>query len=465
MIARRLFLAACAAAVAIIAGCATGPSADQTPPIVFVHGNGDSASIWQTTIWRFESNGWPRERLHAIDLPYPLARGDDSKPQPGRTSTAQHMAHLKLEVDKVRKATGARQVILVGISRGANAIRNYIQNGGGEATVSHAILGGGTNHGVQAIPGFNEGNEFSGTGPFLKALNKPKNAAGDEVAGPVKWLTIRSDNNDKYAQPDGRWIGQPGKPTHLTFAAPELKGATNVVIPRIDHRETAFSPAAFDAMYRFITGRAPATLAMQPEDKVVLSGKVSGLGVSSTDPASGNFSNNLPLPGAQLQIWEVSAATGERLPRPVEQHATAYEKQIGPDGGWGPFAARPGAAYEFVISAPGYATTHIYRSPFPRSSTVINLRPERIADADKSAAAIVTMTRPRGYFDPGRDKMSFDGQSPPPGALPGAGVATSKIKPPSAAPRSVVAEFNGERVVGRVWPAANNEVAVLELTY
>ena len=38
------------------------------PPIVFVHGNGDTAALWTTTIWRFESNGWPRERLHAIDL-------------------------------------------------------------------------------------------------------------------------------------------------------------------------------------------------------------------------------------------------------------------------------------------------------------------------------------------------------------------------------------------------------------
>ncbi|MDB5882278.1 MAG: hypothetical protein JWP43_2156, partial [Ramlibacter sp.] len=109
--------------------------------------------------------------------------------------------------------------------------------------------------------------------------------------------------------------------------------------------------------------------------------------------------------------------------------------------------------------------THIYRSAFPRSSSVVNLRPERIADADKSAPAIVTMTRPRGYFDPARDTMSFDGQSPPPGAVPGAGVSTSKIKLTSAAPRSVVAEFNGERVVGRVWPAADNQVTVLELTY
>ena len=61
--------------------------------------------------------------------------------------------------------------------------------------------------------------------------------------------------------------------------------------------------------------------------------------------------------------------------------------------------------------------------------------------------------------------MAFDGQSPPPGAVLGAGVPQSVIKPPFAVPRAVVAEFNGERVVGRSWPAAENHVSVLELTY
>jgi triacylglycerol lipase len=96
---RRLLLALGAAVLAV--GCTTGPTLTEAPPIVFVHGNGDSAGSWQTTIWRFESNGWPRERLHAIHLPYPLARDDDSRPQPGRTSTADHMAFLKAEVDRV----------------------------------------------------------------------------------------------------------------------------------------------------------------------------------------------------------------------------------------------------------------------------------------------------------------------------------------------------------------------------
>jgi triacylglycerol lipase len=457
MSSRRAFLGTCASAL-ILAACAGKPSTSELPPIVFVHGNGDTAALWQTTVWRFESNGWPRERLHAIDLPYPLARDDDGKPQPGRTSTAEHMAYLKGEVEKVLRATGARQVVLVGNSRGGNAIRNYIQNGGGDRTVSHAVLGGVPNHGVQAIPGYNEGSEFSGTGKFLTSLNAPKNSAGDEVTGPVKWLTIRSDNNDKYAQPDGLWIGMRGKPTYVSYAGPELKGATNVVIPRLDHRETAFSPAAFDAMHRFITGRAPTSTAVLPEAGVVLGGKVSGLGLSPTDAASGNFTNNLPLPGAQLQVYAVNPATGERLGRP------AYSKTIAADGLWGPFTAQAGASYEFVVAAPGYATTHVYRSPFPRSSNLVNLRAERIAEADRSAPSIVTMSRPRGYLDPARDKMVFDGVSPPPGAVPGAGVASSKIKPAGTAVRTVAAEFNGERVVGRTWPAAENHLAILELT-
>ena len=172
---RSLLLATAAAATLALAGCATkGPSLAEAPPIVFVHGNGDTAALWQTTVWRFESNGWPRERLHAIDVPYPLSRDEDAKPQAGRTSAAEHMAYLKAEVDKVLQATGARQVVLVGNSRGGNAIRNYIDNGGGDKTVSHAILVGTPNHGVWAIPGFREGNEFSDTGPFLKALNAPR---------------------------------------------------------------------------------------------------------------------------------------------------------------------------------------------------------------------------------------------------------------------------------------------------
>jgi triacylglycerol lipase len=456
MTSRRRFLVA--TSTLALGACATPFMTDPHPPIVFVHGNGDTAALWITTLWRFESNGWPRDRLHAIDLPYPTARAEDNRAEPGRSSTAEHMAYLRSEVEKVLQSTGAKQVVLIGNSRGGYAIRNYIQNGGGAAKVSHAVLGGVPNHGVWNVPGRAPNNEFAGNGPFLQALNAPKNAAGDEVTGPVKWLTIRSDRNDKYAQPLGTWLGDAKLETGVTSAGPELKGATNVVIPRVDHRETAFSPAAFEAAYRFITGQAPKTVGVVPEDRVVLRGKLGGLGASSTNPASGNVPNNLPLPGAKLEVYALDAGTGARVGAPV------LSQVMGNDGMWGPLTTDARTPLEFVITAAGYATTHIYRSPFPRSSDIVNLRPERIAEADRSGPALVIFTRPRGYFDPARDKMVFDGQSPPPGALPGAGVSSSRIKP-AGPQRTVAAEFNGEKVVGRTWPTASNEVTVLELTY
>ena len=455
---RRLLLLG--AAAALLSACATGPSSNTAnagqPPIVFVHGNGDTASVWTTTIWRFESNGWPRERLHAIDLPYPLAREDDGKPQEGRTSTAEHMQYLSAEVDKVLKATGAAKVVLMGNSRGGNAIRNYIANGGGSAKVSHAILGGTPNHGVWAHQAFLPNSEFNGSGPFLMALNNATSMGGNEVTPGVKWLTVRSDNNDKFAQADGVWIGQKGTATNVTATGPELKGADNVVIAGIDHRETSFSAKAFEQGYRFITGNAPATLAVTPQAQVVLDGKLSGLGLNNTQ---GTYANNLPLVAATVEVFATNVDTGER------SGAALYRKTVGADGLWGPFTGSPEARYEFVITATGYATTHVYRSPFPRSSNVAGLRAARIADADKGAAAIVTLDRPRGYFGLPRDQISLDGKAPP-GVPPGtAGVSSAKLKLSDSPGRAVVGEFNGERIVGRAWPAANNELVTLELTY
>lgn len=447
-------------ATSMLAACTTAPLSNERPPIVFVHGNGDSAALWQTTIWRFESNGWPRDRLIALDQPFPLARDDDAVDQPGRSSSAESMAFLQAQVERVLKQTGATRVVLIGNSRGGNAIRNYVQNGGGDSVVSHVILGGNPAHGIWAVKGVRERSEFSGLGPFIRQLNLPKNAAGDEVTPGVKWLTLRSDGNDKYAQTDGLWIGAKGTPTNIGFDGPALKGATNVVLPRVDHRETSFSPAAFDASWRFLTGQAPGTTQPLPEAQVALSGLVTGLGLDPLNPGNAAFVNNLPLAGARLAVFAVDPASGSRI------GPAGWEQVISVDGRWGPFLARPDAGYEFVLSAPGYATTHIYRSPFPRSSSIVQLHPEAIAEADRDAGALVVFTRPRGYFDAQRDTMRFDGLAVLPGVPPqGAGVSSAKIKLAGEPQRPVVAEFNGERVVGQSWPMGQGTVSVLELTY
>ena len=421
-------------------------AADPDPPIVFVHGNGDTAGLWITTIWRFESNGYDRNRLFAIDLKNPNARTVDATAQEGRSSTQEVMQQLSAFVDDVLKKTGAKKVALVGNSRGANTIRNYVKNGGGAAKVSHVVLGGGVNHGVLVSDAVLVGSEFNGSSEFMKQLN----GGADEVVAGVKFMTIRSDKNDKYAQPDGLFVGMPGKPTGIGYDGPALKGATNIVIANIDHRETSFSPQAFVATYKFITGRDPKK-DITREAKPVLNGVVTGI--------TGGAYDNVPVNGAKVEIYKIDAKTGERQGKPV------LSKTTGADGVWGPFTGQSNAYYEFVIEVPGQPITHIYRSPFTRGSNYVYLRPAQIDKADASAGSVVVMSRPRGYFGVDRDRMSLDGK-PPQGVNPGVpGASTAKVVLPAAPQRTVVAIFRSETIPARNWPLADKHISIAEFTY
>ncbi len=440
---------------ALLVGCASvAPSVDSQPPVLFVHGNGDSAALWTTTLWRFESNSWPRQRLHAIDLPYPLARDDDTRAQPGRSSAAEQAQALAAEVDALLARTGATRLVLVGNSRGGNAIRNYVQNFGGAAKVSHAVLGGTPSHGIQANAAVAPNNEFNGAGPFLSALNAPKGANGDEVTPGVRWMTLRSDNYDKYAQPDGRWIGRPGQPTHVSFDGPALRGASNVVLPGRDHREISYHAEAFAQTWAFITGQAPRSTKIQPEAQVTLDGMVGAPGPAGP--------TNFGLAGAQIEVYAVDARSGAR------QGAARHRKTTGADGRWGPMTTTPTQALEFVIAATGQPTLHVYRSPFPRSSKVVHFRPERLNDADKAAKSVLLFSRPRGYFGLPRDRIEFDGIIPAPGIPQGVpGVAVSRLRLNDAPGRAVTASYHSgairEQLTGLSWPVQDNHIVVLEL--
>ena len=241
-------------------------------PIVFVHGNGDTAGLWLTTLWRFESNLYPRDRLFALDLRYPTARTRDDTAQAGRSSTTELMQQLATEVSRVRALTGAPKVILIAQSRGGNTVRNYLKNGGGAAQAETAVLCGAVNHGVIVSDKYLLDSEFNGASAFMIDLNS---TPGEIIAG-VRFATIRSDHDDKFAQPDGRYLGLPGVHTGLSFAAPDLRGATKFVLPGVDHRETGYSPEAFATMYGFLTGGRPRRMAITAEQHPVLTGKVSG---------------------------------------------------------------------------------------------------------------------------------------------------------------------------------------------
>jgi pimeloyl-ACP methyl ester carboxylesterase len=417
------------------------------PPILFVHGNGDHAALWMTTLWRMESNGVPHDRMFALNFTDPLARSDDSKPEPNKSSTEDQRRELGEAIAALKRRTGAPKVALVANSRGGYSVRNYIKNGGA-ADISHAVLCGVPNHGVYDWD-TGLGNEFNGRGPFLRGLNEGES----EVTPGVAFLTLRSDGMDKYAQPDGRFVGKPGVPTGITAEGPALKGATNLVLGPVDHRETAYSPRAFREIYKFIAGREPERIAIVPEQTVQLSGLVTG--------TPDGIPTNRPVADAAVEVYRVSADTGERIGGPVHSSKTAA------DGRWGPAQVDPSWYIEIVLAAAGSTTTHIYRSPFPRSSDVVHLRAARpLGAADAGSGAVVLMSRPRGYFGLPRDIVLFDGKQPTdvkPG-VPTDSVSTLRLASTEIG-RPVPALFNLERIVARTWPASENRIAVAELSY
>ena len=422
------------------------PGASEIPPILFAHGNGDHAALWVTTLWRMESNGVPRDRMSAINFTDPLARSDDSKPEPNKSSAEDQRRELGEAIQELKRRTGAARVALVGNSRGGYAIRNYVRNGG-SSDVSHAVLCGSPNHGVFAW-GDSPGNEFNGRGPFLRGLNE-----GDsEVTPGTAFMTLRSDGFDKYAQEDGRLLGKPGTPTGVTAEGPALNGATNLVLGAVDHRETAYHPRAFREIYKFIAGREPERIAIVPEALVKLSGIVTG--------TPGGIQTNRPVEGASVEVYRLSADTGERAGGPI------HSSQTGADGRWGPAQADPSWPLEIVLTSTGSPITHFYRSPFPRSSDIVHLRAARpLGVADAGAGAVVIMSRPRGYFGLPRDVVLFDGREP---ADVKSGVPTDAIStlrlPAAEVGRAVRALFNEERIVARAWAASENRIAVAELT-
>ncbi|WP_158942799.1 lipase [Granulicella sp. S190] len=389
-------------ALAALLLMSSSASFTQTPantslPIVFVHGNGDDASKWIGIIWLFESNNYPADKLYAVRFSHPNSRADDTIDEVNRSSTTDATAELSAFVTRVLIETHSSKVALIGSSRGGMTIRNYLLHGGSN-NVAYAITCGTPNHGVLAMD-TNLDGEFNGKGHYLQSLNHAYGDRSEVPSSGVKVMTLRSDKLDKYAQPTAISFGAPQRPTGVTAEGPALAGATNIVLPNLDHRELAFYPSAFAEMYKFITGVAPATTQVVPEAAPTLSGLITGF-------ENGTFTN-LPLAGAHLRIYPVNA---------TESTTPAYEVITAPDGRWGPFHASPTQEYDFDLEFQG---RHIrfYKAPIARSTTLLNLRLLPVPAEPKAAgqaAAVpphtsqLLIARPEGYFSRERDPVLID---------------------------------------------------------
>ena len=200
--------------------------------------------------------------MFAINFTDPLARNDDAVEQQNRSSTEDQRRELADAIKELKHRTGASRVALVGNSRGGNAIRNVIKNGGGARCQPRRAVRHAQSRRVRL------GRQPRQRVQRPRAVPARLNAGESEVTPGTAFLTLRSDGMDKYAQADGRFVGKPGTPTNVTIDGPALKGATNLVLGAIDHRETAFHPRAFREIYKFIAGREPARIAIAPEAEV-----------------------------------------------------------------------------------------------------------------------------------------------------------------------------------------------------
>ena len=214
-------------------------------------------------------------------------------------------------IDEVRARTGQAKVNLVGHSWGTAQSMTYLADDTHAAKVAHyASMGGGEVNNRGGVPSI----AVSGIGDTASGGQGPRATNGGVTA----------------KMPDHQ-----------------------------DHVMVCTSDEAFEAIYTFFNnGEKPKTMKIEPQAEPIVSGYVK------------SYINNVPLPGAKVEVWEVAKETGKRAKDKPLITLTAS------DGGkWGPFRAKPGQYYEFVVHEKQLAhPRHVYREPFIRNDQLVYFR-------------------------------------------------------------------------------------------
>lgn len=141
----------------------------------------------------------------------------------------------------------------------------------------------------------------------------------------------------------------------------DIPSAQNLRFTDHDHYEVATSKETFAAMFEFFTGKKPTVLDLphSKKEQIQLSGKVLSLG------------ENQVQSGAQVAVFSLQTNSGERQKKTADAKFT-----VGENGHWGPFTAKKGVAYEFVVTPAekDSRSIHYYRTPFYTDNPFIYLR-------------------------------------------------------------------------------------------
>jgi triacylglycerol lipase len=203
MVSKRL-TAIIAALALCITGTALAPAAMAQDPILVVHGDTESSSVWKTMISNFEKNGYSKSELSAYSY------------NTSQSNVVDAETEVKTRVETLLKNTGATKVDIIAHSMGSLNSRYYIKNLGGEAKVDDWVSLGGPNHGTETANFCFSAScvEMRVGSKFLAELN-----ATDETPGTVNYGTWWSPC-DEIINPD---------------SSVSLSGATNTKTACISH--------------------------------------------------------------------------------------------------------------------------------------------------------------------------------------------------------------------------------------
>ncbi|MEC3958308.1 alpha/beta fold hydrolase [Nocardia sp. CDC153] len=168
------------------------PTAAHPEPVILIHGTWDNQNAWDVLAPRVKAAGYC-----VFSLNYGRDTSSVLGAIPGQYATADirvSARELAGFVDRVRAATGARRVALVGHSQGAVVARQYVRFEGGADEVGHLISLSGTNHGV-SVSGLLAGRAETPQSPEWQVAPLTGLAFVQQLAGSTLLRDLNADGD------------------------------------------------------------------------------------------------------------------------------------------------------------------------------------------------------------------------------------------------------------------------------
>lgn len=224
-----------------MAGFGGGGGGVTRTPILFVHGNTESARFWEPVRAQFLAEGWTRDELWAFSLGWNSVRRFDSNER--SAESIGRAVEAMTRYLSLKSGRDIRQVDIVAHSLGVTAVRQWMKQDNAWHRVRVFLAVAGANHGVWTARSDARGQnrvsalELAPGSAWLEQLNR-----GGETPGPTQYVTLY----------DGTGWGDVLFPSPNEHS-PRLEGAINIPFnvergTYLDHLELARAPQAVAAM-------------------------------------------------------------------------------------------------------------------------------------------------------------------------------------------------------------------------